>query len=292
MVEKGEAQIPIYFGSRTLKGPEERYLLVEKWVLALIYMARKLRSYFQAHVVQVLTDQPLQQVLSKPEFSGRLTKWAIELGDHTLEYKPRTAIKGQVLADFLTETEGEKEEEKGEASSPKESEGKEENKGEVLRKLYTDGASNEEGSGAWLIPVSPKGIELTYAIRLGFPSTNNEAEYETHLAGLRIVKGVRAKRVRAHVDSLLVANQVGGSYDARDPKMREYLKVTLKLLKKFKHAEVVHIPRSSNKKADALSKLAAVSFDHLGREVKVETLKQPSVTEVMVTHVGVKKATG
>ncbi|XP_076938554.1 uncharacterized protein LOC143606789 [Bidens hawaiensis] len=152
-------------------------------------------------------------------------------------------------------------------------------------KLYTDGASNEEGSRAGLILVSPEGIELTYAIRLNFPSTNNEAEYEAFLAGLRIAKGIRVRKVQAHVDSLLVANQVGGTYDARDPKMREYLRVTQELMKEFEGAEVIHIPRGSNKKANALSKLAAVAFDHLAKEVKVETLKKPSVIEAMVTNV-------
>ncbi|XP_076928723.1 uncharacterized protein LOC143592776 [Bidens hawaiensis] len=104
--------------------------------------------------------------------------------------------------------------------------------------------------------------------------TNNEAEYEALLAGLRMVEKVKAKRVKDHVDSLLVANQVGGSYDAKDLKMKKYLKKTHELLKKFENAEVTHIPRSSNKKADALSKLAAVAFDHMAREVKVEILQQ------------------
>ncbi|XP_076954009.1 uncharacterized protein LOC143628258 [Bidens hawaiensis] len=115
---------------------------------------------------------------------------------------------------------------------------------------------------------------------------NNEAEYEALLAGLRIAKGIRVRRVQAHVDSLLVANQVGGTYDARDVKMKEYLKVTQELMKEFEEAEVIHIPRGSNKKADALSKLAAVAFDHLAKEVKVETLQQLSMTEATVAHVG------
>ncbi|XP_076928697.1 uncharacterized protein LOC143592736 [Bidens hawaiensis] len=287
MVERGETQVPIYFISRTLKGPEERYIPVEKLVLALIYTARKLRRYFQAHVVRILTNQPLQQVLSKPEVLGRLTKWAVELGDYALEYRPRTSIKGQVLADFLAETEegkgSEKEEECGAGNSEKA------RSEEPWWKLYTDGASNEEGSGAGLILVSPKGIKLTYAITLSFPSTNNEAEYEALLVGLRIAKEIRVRKVQDHVDSLLVANQMGGTYDARGSKMREYLKVTHELMKKFEEAEVIHIPRGSNKKADALSKLAAVAFDHLAKEVKVETLKQPSVTEAMIANVETHK---
>ncbi|XP_076910548.1 uncharacterized protein LOC143568232 [Bidens hawaiensis] len=103
IVERKEAQIPIYFVSRTQKGPEERYSPIKNLVLSLIYTARKLRRYFQAHVIRVLTDKHLQRILMKPEISGRLAKWAIELGDHTIEYKPRVAFKGQVKADFLTE---------------------------------------------------------------------------------------------------------------------------------------------------------------------------------------------
>ncbi|XP_076909713.1 uncharacterized protein LOC143567084 [Bidens hawaiensis] len=201
--------------------------------------ARKLRRYFQAYVVRILNDQPLQQVLSKPEVSGRLTKWAVKLGDHTLEYQPRTAIKGQVLANFLAETEG----------------GEDNDKGEEL-----EAGSKEK---------TKEGEEE--------PCTNNEAEYEALLAGLRIAKGIGVRKMQAHVDSLLVANQVGGTYDANDPKMQEYLKVTQGLMKEFEEAEVIHIP-IGYKKADALSKLAVVAFDHLAKKVKVETLQQPSVT--------------
>jgi hypothetical protein len=68
-----------------------------------VYAARRLRWYFQAHPVKVLTEQPIQQVLRKPEVLGRLAKWAIELGEHTIEYCPRTSVKSQILADSLAE---------------------------------------------------------------------------------------------------------------------------------------------------------------------------------------------
>ncbi|XP_076920799.1 uncharacterized protein LOC143582025 [Bidens hawaiensis] len=116
-------------------------------------------------------------------------------------------------------------------------------------------------------------------MRLNFPSTNNKAEYETLLAGLRVAKKIPVRRIRAHVDSLLVANQVSGDYEAKDHKMIEYLKKTRELLQSFKKAKVVHISWGQNKKADALSKLASVAFDHLAKNVKVETIKQPSILE-------------
>ena len=73
---------------------------MEKLILALGTVARKLRSYFQAHTIEVPTEYLMKQVLHKPETSGRLMKWAIEISEFDIRYKPKTAIKGQVLADF------------------------------------------------------------------------------------------------------------------------------------------------------------------------------------------------
>ena len=64
---------------------------------------RKLRPYFQAHFVTVLTDQSLRQILQKPEYSGRLTKWSIELSEYDISFEPRRAIKRQALANFIVE---------------------------------------------------------------------------------------------------------------------------------------------------------------------------------------------
>ena len=74
---------------------------MEKLILALLTAARKVRPYFQAHTIEVPTEYPMKQVLYKPETSGRLMKWAIELSEFDIRYKPKTAIKGQVLADFV-----------------------------------------------------------------------------------------------------------------------------------------------------------------------------------------------
>ncbi|XP_076948961.1 uncharacterized protein LOC143621418 [Bidens hawaiensis] len=223
----------------------------------------------------------------KPEVSDRLTKWAIELGDHTIEYKPRAAFKGQIMADFITKTTSPEGEEQGShqdhlgEAEPEIPEGQK----EPLWNLYTDGASNGDGSGTGLILISPKGIELTYAMRLEFPSINNEAEYEALLAGLRMAIKIKVQHIRAHVDSLLVANQVKEDYEAKDPKMVEYLKKTQELLQSIKGSEVIHISRGLIEKADALSKLAYVAFDHLVKRVKVETIKKPSISEDVVASV-------
>ena len=99
--DKERVQHPIYYCSRALRGAEERYPRMEKIILALVTAARKLRPYFQAHKIEVPTEYPMKQVLHKPENSGRLMKWAIELSEFDIRYKPKTTIKGQVLVDFV-----------------------------------------------------------------------------------------------------------------------------------------------------------------------------------------------
>ncbi|XP_074342397.1 uncharacterized protein LOC141679939 [Apium graveolens] len=101
--EEDGQQSPVYYMSKRLHDAETRYTSMEKLVYALVLASRKLRPYFQAHRVEVRTTYPLRQVLHKPESSGRMLKWAIELGQFDLEYMPRTVIKGQALADFLLE---------------------------------------------------------------------------------------------------------------------------------------------------------------------------------------------
>ena len=84
-------------------GCRTRYQELEKLVLALVIASRKLRSYFHAHSIEVLTNYPLHQVLQKPKASGKLLKWAIELGQFDVNYRPCTVIKGHALIDFISE---------------------------------------------------------------------------------------------------------------------------------------------------------------------------------------------
>ena len=82
---------------------EERYPRMEKLAFALIMAARKLKPYFQAHTIIVLTDQPLKRAMSSPEAVERMALWAIELSEFDVQYCPRTAVKGQIVADFIAE---------------------------------------------------------------------------------------------------------------------------------------------------------------------------------------------
>ncbi|GJX35086.1 reverse transcriptase domain-containing protein [Tanacetum coccineum] len=103
MTEREAKQMPIYFVSRALRGPKLNYTSMEKLVLALVHASKRLKRYFQAHPIIVITDQPIQQILSRPKVAGRLQKWSIELGEYAIYYRPRVSVKGKILADFIVE---------------------------------------------------------------------------------------------------------------------------------------------------------------------------------------------
>nr|XP_027093664.1 uncharacterized protein LOC113714068 [Coffea arabica] len=255
-------------------GPETRYTPAEKLVLALVHAARKLRPYFQAHSIIVITDQPLRQILTKPEVSGRKTKWAVELAEHEIGYQPRTAIKAQALADFLAE---------GASLTLTEPSPLRENIWpEEPWVLFVDGASSKEGSGAGLLLTSPTGEELTYALRFDFPASNNDAEYEALLTGLRITHQMSITAIKVRSDSQLVVHQVRGEYEAKEDVMKKYLAKVQEAITLFDTFEIERVPRSQNKLANALSKLASSSFAHLNKEVLVELVKQKSISQVQV----------
>ena len=101
--EEGKVQKSVYYTSQALKGVEGRYPMIEKLVFALIIASRKLRHYFQAHVINVIMNHPLKKAMNKLEAVERLIQWAIELSEFDIKYQPKNAIKAQALADFIAE---------------------------------------------------------------------------------------------------------------------------------------------------------------------------------------------
>nr|GEW03745.1 reverse transcriptase domain-containing protein [Tanacetum cinerariifolium] len=133
--------------------------------------------------------------------------------------------------------------------------------------LFTDGSSCVDGSGARLILTNPDGVEFTYALRFQFAASNNEAEYEALIIGLRIATQIGVKNIQANVDSKLVANQVLGAYVAKEDNMIKYLEITKGLVSGFKTFSISQVPWSRNKKANALSKIVSTSFAHLSKQM-------------------------
>ena len=128
-------------------------------------------------------------------------------------------------------------------------------------------------------------MEFTYALRFEFTATNNEAEYEALIAGLRIANRMGVRNLEANVDSRLVANHVLGEYVAKEENMIQYLAKAKSQIKNFDRFTIKQVPRGENKKADALSKIASTSFTHLSKQVLVEILKDKSISEMEVSTV-------
>nr|GEV63683.1 reverse transcriptase domain-containing protein [Tanacetum cinerariifolium] len=151
----------------------------------------------------------------------------ISAREHDIQYRPRTSVKGQILADFIVDR-------------------------------------PEDGA-----PDTP----------MEDSATNNEAEYEAIIAGLRIASQMGIQNLQENVDSKLVANQVNGIYIAKESSMIRYLEKVKNLANTFKGFSIKQIPRGENKKANVLSKIASTSFAHLSKRVLVEELREKAIDE-------------
>nr|GFA09016.1 reverse transcriptase domain-containing protein [Tanacetum cinerariifolium] len=121
------------------------------------------------------------------------------------------------------------------------------------------------------------GAEYTYAIRINFASTNNEAEFEALLASLRIVEKMKVRALKVKVDSKLVACHLNGEFVASSEGKAKYLAKAKELAAIFKKFAIENVHRNQNQKAYVLSKLASVAFNHLTKEVLVKVLSEKLV---------------
>ncbi|XP_014491823.1 uncharacterized protein LOC106754328 [Vigna radiata var. radiata] len=225
----------IYFISRTLQGPEERYSHVEQVALALLTAARRLRPYFHSHQVVVRTNHPIAKILRKPDLAGRIVARAIELSEFGLQYEPQGSVKGQHLADFIAE-----------AYHPEEP---------SIWHLNVDGSSDKRGGGAGIVLEGPGNFLVEQAIRFNFQLSNNQAEYEALVSGLLLAKELEVNHLECKMESQLVVGQLNGTFQVKDNHLLRYYHKVSDLIKSFTSFSVTHIPRSQNSRADLLSKL-------------------------------------
>ena len=143
--------------------------------------------------------------MQKLDLSGRLVNWAIKLGQFDLEFVSRTAIKGQVLADFLIEF----------MNMP----GLEKVKMERKWVIYVDGSSTKKNGRAGVLLITLDGEELSSSLRLKFRTTNNEAEYEAVITGLGMALKLGAKFVEIWSDSQVIVGHIRGEFEAKREKM-------------------------------------------------------------------------
>ncbi|XP_011102020.1 uncharacterized protein LOC105180058 [Sesamum indicum] len=171
-------------------------------------------------------------------------------------------IKAQALADFIVELAYD---EAG-ISTPSWS-------------LHVDGSSTSTGSKAGIVLESPEGDKFEYAIKLEYPSSNNEAEYEAILAGGELALAVGARKIVIYSDSQLLVNQIQGSFETRDEKMAKYSLKAKTLLEKFEEASVIQVSRTENIVADQLAKLASSMAAIRSRKITFLSLERAVIEE-------------
>jgi hypothetical protein len=206
--EKQDGQIkkqaPVYFVSEVLSPSKRNYTELKKVLYAVLMAFRKLRHYFQAYHIIVPSSQPLKDIMRNMEATGRVGKWVAELNEFTIDYVHRSSIQSQALADFIADwTPGAQDE--GTIKDAK------------AWTVFCDGSWGTFGAGAAAVLVAPSKVRTCYVIKLDFSCTNNIAEYEALLLGLRKLKAIGIRRAILKTDSQVILGHVDKSYKARYP---------------------------------------------------------------------------
>jgi hypothetical protein len=201
-------QCPVYYISEVLTASKCNMIELEKISYAVIMASRKLHHYFEAFKVWVTSDRGLGELFRNPEVSIRIAKWATELSGYHIVFKPRTAIKYQVLADFIVDWTGPVTQQDEPADK--------------VWTIHCDSAWCHAGAGATAVITSPTGVKHRYAACLSFAlesdrCTNNVAKYEAVILGLRKLRALGVTTCIIKTDSKVVAGQVKKEYSAKDP---------------------------------------------------------------------------
>uniref|UniRef100_A0A2N9H5N8 Uncharacterized protein n=1 Tax=Fagus sylvatica TaxID=28930 RepID=A0A2N9H5N8_FAGSY len=270
--QKAFEELKAYLSSPPLLSPsqtgEELYLYLA--VSASAVSSALIREEERIQKPVYYTSRALKgAAMNKPDVARRLVQWSIEMSEFHIDYRPRTAIKAQALANFIAEF-----------TQPWKDEGELE-EGEAWT-VNIDGSSTKEMSGAGVVLVSPEKDKFEYALQLRFCATNNEAEYEALLAGLKLAKSVEIENLTVKSDSQLIVGQVKGEYEAKEDRMKRYLTVVKNLLTQFKKVELLQIPREENEAADRLARLASSGVEIDGF---VEIQGRPSTEEETINPI-------
>ncbi|XP_073137962.1 uncharacterized protein [Henckelia pumila] len=195
-----------------------------------------------------------------------MVKWVVELSQYGIEYRPRPSIKAQILADFLVEMTVTQEKSSTQTWM-----------------VYVDGSSTTTESGVDIVVESPQGDKFQYAVKFLFPATNNEAEYEAFIMGIKLALSVGAKILTIHSDSQLIVSRVNQNYEAKEDKMLEYLTQVNELLSRLDSYDIKQIPKGENESANRLAKLASSLANIDNRKITFLTYDKEKTDESDVT---------
>ncbi|RVW70824.1 Ribonuclease HI [Vitis vinifera] len=260
---------------------ETRYVMIERYCLALVWATRRLRHYMTEYSVHLISRlDPLRYLFDRPALVGRLMRWLVLLTEFDIHYVTQKSVRGSVVADHL-------------ASLPVsddraiDDDFPDEDVAAVTSlsgwRMYFDGAANHFGYGIGVLLISPHGDHIPRSVRLAFsdrhPATNNIVEYEACILGLETALELGIRQMEVFGDSNMVLRQIQGEWKTRDVKLRPYHAYLEQLVGRFDDLRYTHLPRAQNQFADALATLAsmiAIPTDATVRPLLIESRSAPA----------------
>ncbi|WJZ96847.1 hypothetical protein VitviT2T_015494 [Vitis vinifera] len=271
----------IYYLSKRMLDYETRYVMIERYCLALVWATRRLRHYMTEYSVHLISRlDPLRYLFDRPALVGRLMRWLVLLTEFDIHYVTQKSIRGSIVADHL-------------ASLPVfdgraiDDDFPDEDVATVTSlsgwHMYFDGAANHSGYGISVLLISPHGDHIPRSIRLAFSdrhlATNNIVEYEACILGLETALELGIRQMEVFGDSNLVLRQIQGEWKTRDGKLRPYQAYLALLVARFEDLRYTHLPRVRNQFADALATLASmidIPADATVRPLLIESRSAPT----------------
>ncbi|WKA04769.1 hypothetical protein VitviT2T_022776 [Vitis vinifera] len=271
----------IYYLSKRMLDYETRYVMIERYCLALVWATRRLRHYMTEYSMHLISRlDPLRYLFDRPALVGRLMRWLVLLTEFNIHYVTQKSIRGSIVADHL-------------ASLPVsdaraiDDDFPDEDVAAMTSlsgwRMYFDGAANHSGYGIGVLLISPHGDHIPRSVRLAFsdrhPATNNIVEYEACILGLETALELGIRQMEVFGDSNLVLRQIQGEWKTRDAKLRPYHAYLELLVARFEDLRYTHLPRAQNQFADALATLASmidIPADATVRPLLIESRSAPA----------------
>ncbi|XP_047313953.1 uncharacterized protein LOC124917607 [Impatiens glandulifera] len=251
---ENKEEVAVYYLSKRMTSYELNYSSVEKVCWALAWVTKRLRHYMQAHPIKLVSRlDPIRFLFQRTLLSLRLAKWMMMISEYDITYTVQKSIKGSIVADFLADqpiTVGDDDEEMA---------------------FPDDEIMGRQGYDIGILLIDPTGTYNPTSVKLSYSVTNNEAEYEACIVGIKLASEKRISRLEVIGDSNLVISQANGDWQVKGDNLKPYHSFLMRLIAKFESVVFIHAPRSQNHFADALATLAAMT--QIPEGIKIKPLK-------------------
>jgi hypothetical protein len=205
-----KGQMLVYFVSKVLSPSKINYIEMEKVLYTVLMASRNLQHYFQPHNIIVLSSLPLKDIIRNREAFGQISKWVGEFNKFIIDFVHMPSIQSQALADFIADWTPSSQDEATQLDK-------------AVWIFFCNSSWGSFGAKGAAVIMSPSKVKTSYAGRLHFQSTNNIAEYEALLLGLRKQKAIGVRREVLKSDSQFITDQVDKSSKVKNPNLETYL---------------------------------------------------------------------